>query len=125
MNGGGETDGVSRRFLQAKRRGPLGRAELLRLMSQDCVYVEPTDDGPLVARGRDAIADVMEARWEALDEASQIAIVTHVATGPNTIEGRWTRPSPTGAGVVRGRDVMTVHEGRIVRILVRDEGTAG
>ena len=113
-----DSKSVSRRYLQAKRRGVHALSELEALIADDCTYVERTGERPVVARGRDEIRSLLSARWAELESENQVAIVKHVVTGPNTIEGHWRRPDHAGSGVVQGRDVMTIHDGKIVRIRV-------
>ena len=106
---------VGRRFLQARRRGPRAEAELASLLAEDAVCVEEGST-PVVIRGAAAIAAHLRAKAEGSVDPVGLEIVKHVSHGDGRVEGYWRRPSSDGTGVTQGRDVITIADGKVVRM---------
>lgn len=110
---------MSRRFLQARRRGPFLLSEITRLLHRDATYVETVRGEPWTIIGANAIAEILQDLWRRRGDEESMQIVRLGVTGDTTSVGHWRRVTATGE-VVFGRDLYTVRDGLITRVEVEE-----
>lgn len=115
-----ETEAVTRRFLQTRRRALFTREELLRLLTDDAEYVEVMDGQRLTISGAEGIVDALETYWS--EHLGSMAIIRHATTGPDSAVGHWRRTEgdSEGSRVVYGRDTYQTRGGLICSIEVEE-----
>lgn len=110
---------ITRRFLQARRRGLFDLAELTSLLHPDAVYREEIDGESWEVRGRQTIAELLHDLWASRGATERMAIVRHRVTGADTAVGHWRRQRGDGS-VLHGRDSYTLVDGLIIRVEVEE-----
>ncbi len=110
---------ITRRFLQARRRGLFDLRELTRLLHPDAVYREEIDGEIWEVEGAQTIAEVLHDLWASRSSHDRMSIVRHRVTGADTAVGHWRRQRQDGT-TVHGRDAYTMRDGLIWRIEVEE-----
>ena len=103
------------RYFKAMQRGPDGLAELVSLVSEDAVYVEPFTPGGGIHVGRDAIGEWLHASQQHAPPELELTI-DRIDARQDEIEVVWTCESPAFARPSRGRDRFTLRGGQIARL---------
>jgi ketosteroid isomerase-like protein len=105
---------IVQRYFAAMQRGPDGHDALLDLFTDDAVYVEPfSADGPHV--GRQAIGAWLTATaGQAPPELT--LTVERLDVDGDTVDTTWRCESPIFTRPSRGRDRLTVRDGKIARL---------
>lgn len=109
---------LTRRFLQARRRGLFAEDELTRLLNPDSEYTEIIDGQRLTVIGADAIGKILQDRWHDRGDDRQMSIIRRVDVDSRTAVGHWCRHE--GDRLVHGRDTYSVEHGRITHIEVEE-----
>lgn len=109
---------LTRRFLQARRRGLFADDELTRLLHRDAEYTEVIGGQRLTVVGADTIGQILVDRWSDRGDDGQMSIIRRVDVDDRTAMGHWCRQD--GDGLVHGRDTYTVDGGLITHIEVEE-----
>jgi len=103
------------RYLAAMQAGPGGLEELVGLFEDDAVYVEPFSGQPLVHTGKPEIRAFFENALEHHLKSVRLTL-DRLDMDAGRLRSEWTCEIPAFPGPMRGFDLLTLREGRIVRL---------
>jgi ketosteroid isomerase-like protein len=102
-------------YFQAMRTGAIASDEILDLFAEDAVYIEPFSGEPLTHVGKEAIRQsFVESQRNAPPDMT--LTLDQVDLDSACIRSVWTCSSPAFAHPMRGHDLWTLHDGKIVRL---------
>lgn len=100
---------------RAMQAGAEAADDLFALFADDAVYIEPFTGERRTHEGRGAIEACLRASWTQAPPDLAL-IVDRIDVEGAVVTSLWTCTSPVFPGPIRGRDVCTVRDGRIVRL---------
>ena len=106
---------IVEQYLAAMQAGPGGLEELVRLFDDDAVYVEPFGGQPQVHAGKAEIRAFFEYALEHHLNAVRLTL-DRLDMDSGRLRSEWTCEVPALPGPMRGFDLLTLHDGRIVRL---------
>lgn len=102
-------------YLAAMQAGPGGLEELVGLFEDDAVYVEPFSGQPQVHTGKAEIRAFFENALEHHLKGVRLTL-DRLDMDAGRLRSEWTCEIPAFPGPMRGFDLLTLREGRIVRL---------
>jgi len=106
---------IVERYLAKMQAGPAGLDELVALFDDNAVYVEPFGGQPHVHSGKSEIRAFFEvALQQHLRDARLTLDRLDIDTG--RLRSEWTCELPMFAAPMRGFDLLTLQDGRIMRL---------
>ena len=102
-------------YLAAMQAGPGGLEELLALFDDDAVYVEPFGGQPQVHAGKAEIRAFFEYALEHHLNGARLTL-DRLDLDAGRLRSEWTCALPMLPTPMRGFDLLTMREGRIVRL---------
>ncbi len=109
---------VVERYFAAMRVGAGAEDDMLRLFTDDAVYVEPFSGDPEPAEGREGIRRRLRAGWESPPPEMELDVLSVTVEGDRA-RSTWECRSPAFPAPVRGVDEYEFRDGRITRLVVR------
>jgi ketosteroid isomerase-like protein len=100
------------RFYRAMQHGPEGVDELIALLAEDAVYIEPFSGG--AHEGRAAIGAFLEQSQGRLPDVT--ITVERIDVEDDAVTTIWRCESSAFATPSRGRDRFTIRNGKIIRL---------
>src|SRR5690242_9283026 len=103
------------RYFQAMRTGATGTDAIVELFAEAAVYVEPFSGEPKTHVGRDAIRQsFVDSQKHAPPDMTLTLEQVDIESG--AIRSVWTCTSPAFAHPMRGQDLWTIRDGKILRL---------
>jgi len=103
------------RYFRAMQAGASAADELFSLFDDNAVYHEPFTGQRRTHSGRPAIEDHLRSAWQTAPPDMRLSVDRVDIDGPQ-VTTRWTCTSPVFPHPMRGQDVCTVRDGRIVHL---------
>src|SRR6266851_9625129 len=103
------------RYLATMQTGPGGLDELVGLFEDDAVYVEPFAGQPQVHAGKAEIRAFFENALQQHLNGVRLTL-DRLDLDVGRLRSEWTCEIPAFPGPMRGFDLLTLREGRIVRL---------
>jgi ketosteroid isomerase-like protein len=102
-------------YFQAMRTGAIAGDEILHLFAEDAVYIEPFSGEPLAHVGKEAIRQsFIDSQRNAPPDMT--LTLDQVEIDSESMRSVWTCNSPAFAQPMRGEDIWTLRDGKIVRL---------
>jgi len=102
-------------YFRAMQSGPSAADALFALFADDAVYAEPFSGQRKTHNGRSAIERYLRGSWETAPPDMTLT-VDRIDVADAVVTTTWTCASPAFPHPMRGRDVCTVHDGKIVHL---------
>jgi ketosteroid isomerase-like protein len=102
-------------YLAAMQAGPGGLEALVGLFDDEAVYVEPFSGQPQVHTGKAEIRAFFENALEQHLNGVRLTL-DRLDLDVGRLRSEWTCEIPAFPGPMRGFDLLTLREGRIVRL---------
>jgi uncharacterized protein (TIGR02246 family) len=100
---------------KAMQAGAAGEEALLGLFADDAVLVESFTGRPRTHAGKPAIRAFLQGTFQA--RAPDLTVtLDRIDVDGDRLAAEWTCTSPAMPGPMRGRDLLTVQDGRIARL---------
>jgi ketosteroid isomerase-like protein len=103
------------RYLAAMQAGPGGLDELVSLFADEAVYVEPFGGQPHVHSGKADIRAFFEYALEHHLNGARLTL-DRLDIDSGRLRSEWTCRLPMSPAPMRGFDLLTLRDGRIVRL---------
>ena len=103
------------RYLATMQAGPSGLDELVGLFDDEAVYVEPFGGQPQVHNGKSEIRAFFEVALQQHLKDVRLTLDRLDLDGER-LRSEWTCHLPMFAAPLRGFDLLSLREGRIVRL---------
>ena len=103
------------RYFTLMQAGASRLDEFVALFDEQAVYVEPFSGQPQVHSGKDEIQAFFEAAFDQHLKGVRLTLDRLDVDG-NHLRAEWTCELPMFAAPMRGFDLLTLREGRIVRL---------
>lgn len=103
------------RYFVLMQAGSAGLDEFVDLFDDQAVYVEPFNGQPQVHSGKAEIQAFFEAAFNQHLKGARLALDRLDVDG-SRLRAEWTCELPMFAGPMRGVDLLTLRDGRIVRL---------
>jgi ketosteroid isomerase-like protein len=106
---------VVERYMAGMQAGPGGLEDLVGLFDEEAVYVEPFGGQPQVHSGKAAIRDFFQNALEQHLRGARLTLDRLDMDGER-LRSEWTCEVPMLNAPMRGFDLLTLRDGRIVRL---------
>jgi ketosteroid isomerase-like protein len=104
-------------YYAAMRRGPEAEADMIALLADDIVYIEPFTSPGEPAVGIEAVRARLRSGWETPLPEMELDVIAVDIRG-DTATTRWECRSPALPTPARGTDTYTFAGGKITRLVV-------
>ena len=102
------------RYLASMQAGPNGLEDLIGLFADEAVYVEPWTGMPQVHTGKAEIRNFFQQALEQMQGAR--LTLDRLDIDGSRLRSEWTCHLPSAPKPMRGFDLLSLREGRIVRL---------
>ncbi len=108
---------VVENMFKAMQGGPEGEEDMMALFDNNAVFTEPFSGQPQTHTGSDAIRSSFKEMW-ANPAPDLKLIVDRVDLDGDQIRAEWTCTSPVFPSPMKGHDLFTITDGKIMRLEV-------
>lgn len=108
---------VVENMFKAMQGGPEGEEDMMALFDESAVFTEPFSGQPQTHTGKDAIRSSFQEMW-ANPAPDLKLIVDRVDLDGDQIRADWTCTSPVFPSPMKGHDIFTITDGKIMRLEV-------
>ena len=108
---------VVERLFKAMQARPAGEREMMALFADDAVFIEPFSGVPRTHEGIDAIRTSFREMWS--EPGPELTLtLSRVDREGDIVRAEWSCTSPAFPTPMRGFDLFTLSDGKIVRLEV-------